>query len=1258
MTGIELFLLGGFEGRGPGGAPIVIAPRKARALLAYLGFQLGKAVPREHLSSLIWGDISADEQARRSLRQALTTLRRELPEGALETRRDEIMLCAGASVDVSRFEHEARQTERSPLERALELYRGELLEGLSARASGFDAWLERERKRLHMLAADAMQRLCEIQRAQGDAAASMATAMRLVATDPVREAAHRLLMELYVEDGRASEAVRQFNTLRALLHEKLGTLPDAQTTDLLERIRRSSERRKPQDAPSSFTTPSPRSTASERFVLAGAPELRQACVLAIAPGERGFDASVERDIEIVLARFGGSLMQVAQQRALGVFGFPRAHDNDLERGVRAALELCRLESLAPKAAIGVASGPLWVEYGAERPVFRGEVLARASELLSLDGDGVRVTGSVASALGERLEARLAGPELDARWVTRCFGAVELPCRTPLVGRRYELAQLTGGLELCLASGRGRTFIVRGEAGIGKSRLLRAACDVAFERGFCVHARAIVDFGDDGREQPIQGIVRELLSDDESSEPGPRPASSLRAIDDAELSLLLELVREVPRKASVQEIGGRELYLRARRSAASKLLALRSASRPRLIWIDDIHWADAETLAQIALWSELAANHPLLLMVTTRGEAEPAAGAARSLGRGSPVTTLDLAPLTPDEARELAFALEPGDERGAELVLARAGGNPLFIEQLLRFPHDRRVPAGISSLVQARTDQLEPEDRSLLQAAAVLGHHFTLPALSHLVEQNEPSLGTLNAQSLITERGDGYAFVHALVRAAVYDGLEPERRVRLHASAARYYAGRDAALHAEHLDRAGDESAATAYVAAATSERRAGNTERALALCQRARELAQRTQDRFTSALLLGEISIDVGRSEAALEAFAAALASASDAADRVRGHLGRAAALRVLDRSKEALLELAAAERQLDPQREPLLQSRIHYLRGNVMFPLGDWAACFESQKLALEAARRTGSTLAEAQALSGMADAHFLAGRWRTARACFVRCEQAARQLGALDLELTSRGMQHLLEGYDLSLSGAAAGCREVAERARASGSLRAEAVARASAAWALLMLGDWGPALSEACRVVSVADGLGAQRFSTLGMAYSTIARARLGERAPHSELARALAQARSSTLRFSGAAVYAALLATSENDRIASLLQDADAVIGPACTNVSLIAFIPHGVTAAIKLGDVRRAAYYADLLEASMREEPHSLGALLIDFSRTLCACTSDPNAENVARELERLREQLDRAGMRPAAAHIEHFSLALLSPRLRIDRPER
>jgi hypothetical protein len=112
---------------------------------------------------------------------------------------------------------------------------------------------------------------------------------------------------------------------------------------------------------------------------------------------------------------------------------------------------------------------------------------------------------------------------------------------------------------------------------------------------------------------------------------------------------------------------------------------------------------------------------------------------------------------------------------------------------------------------------------------------------------------------------------------------------------------------------------------------------------------------------------------------------------------------------------------------------------------------------------------------------------------------------------------------------------------------------------------------------------------------------------------------------------------------------LLEEADVVIHLGCMSVMLVFFVLYGVEAALKIGDLARATRYADFLEASMREEPHALGALLIDFCRTLCAFRRDPKAENGLSELERLSQRLALAGLRPEVAFIEQ-SIAQFSSR--------
>src|SRR5690606_158106 len=114
------------------------------------------------------GDVSADEQARRSLRQALTVLRRALPEGVLDSGRDDIGLgSAPLRVDVVDFVAALEQGDRDALRRAVALYRGELLEGFGVPADGFYEWVTGERARLRELALGAMERLCRLERDAG-----------------------------------------------------------------------------------------------------------------------------------------------------------------------------------------------------------------------------------------------------------------------------------------------------------------------------------------------------------------------------------------------------------------------------------------------------------------------------------------------------------------------------------------------------------------------------------------------------------------------------------------------------------------------------------------------------------------------------------------------------------------------------------------------------------------------------------------------------------------------------------------------------------------------------------------------------------------------------------------------------------------------------------------------------------------------------------------------------------------------------------
>ena len=237
MARVNLRLLGGFEVRIESGPPLTLPTRKSQALLAYLALSAGTAHPRDKLTALLWGD-SGDRQARHSLRQALSTLRKLeiLVEGEHVT-----LDPAAVAADAVTFERLVRTGTPPELEAAVELYRGDLLEGLPLREPAFEEWLVAERERLRELAQEALARLVTLHDRRGALDVALRAAQRLVALDPLQEAAHRALMRLYARGGRRGAALRQYQACLDILQRELGAEPEEETRqlyhDLLRRRR-------------------------------------------------------------------------------------------------------------------------------------------------------------------------------------------------------------------------------------------------------------------------------------------------------------------------------------------------------------------------------------------------------------------------------------------------------------------------------------------------------------------------------------------------------------------------------------------------------------------------------------------------------------------------------------------------------------------------------------------------------------------------------------------------------------------------------------------------------------------------------------------------------------------------------------------------------------------------------------------------------------------------------------------------------------
>ena len=253
-------------------------PKKARALLAYLTAQAGQSVSRERLADLLW-PYQGSEQARHSLRNCLLELRKALgPSAALHLVTD-FANCRIQDViaDLDCFERLSRSQERSDLQAAAELYRGEFLADFDIDSEPFQEWLAAERDRTLAVVCDVLHRLTAAQDAAGKHEAAIQTGRRLVALDPLSEFGQRALIRAYARAGRRGEALRQYKSCAETLKRELGVAPDVETQSLANEIARSGGAREP-GLPS-------RAAVDRKFIGLGLGDATDQLQEGLAPGQ-------------------------------------------------------------------------------------------------------------------------------------------------------------------------------------------------------------------------------------------------------------------------------------------------------------------------------------------------------------------------------------------------------------------------------------------------------------------------------------------------------------------------------------------------------------------------------------------------------------------------------------------------------------------------------------------------------------------------------------------------------------------------------------------------------------------------------------------------------------------------------------------------------------------------------------------------------------------------------------------------------------
>ena len=532
--------------------------------------------------------------------------------------------------------------------------------------------------------------------------------------------------------------------------------------------------------------------------------------------------------DAAVVKYGGTIDKHIGDAVMAVFGAPVAHTDDPERAARVAADLHDVAAtMEPplEIHIGIASGQV-VASSMGSDTFKeytvtGDSVNLAARLTDLAQSGETLTSAaVARSLADRVEVTAFGlraidglaEPIEVYRLDRIIGDLDATV-TPFVGREKERQVFNAAIDTCLSSGNGETILVRGEAGIGKTRLLQEFDRLARERGFETATGLVLDFGAGKGQDAIGALVRGLLH--ETPESG--DTRLVTAVDRAIASGLLPVDRrvhlnsilELPQPDSLRsvfEAMDNDTRILGRQETVSELLVNRASLGPVMIRIEDLHWADAAILDHAAALARTITECATLLILTTRIEGDPFDRIWFGKSAPARVNFLDLGPLDEASASVLAgqfFATEQGI---VATCVERAAGNPLFLEQLLRNAEELtedNIPGTVQGIVQARLDAIPAVDRQALQAASVLGQRFTLPAIHAIAELQDYRPDGLLAAALVRQVSGGYLFGHALIRDGVYASLLTARRLKLHLAAASWFADRDALLYAHHLDKADD-----------------------------------------------------------------------------------------------------------------------------------------------------------------------------------------------------------------------------------------------------------------------------------------------------------------------------------------------------------------------------------------------------------------------------------------------------------------------
>jgi transcriptional regulator with XRE-family HTH domain/tetratricopeptide (TPR) repeat protein len=920
-------------------------------------------------------------------------------------------------------------------------------------------------------------------------------------------------------------------------------------------------------------------------------------VLLVLPDDAALDAARREEADACVAQYGGTPFMRVDGKWVAAFGTPHAYRSDITRCVDCAGTLAgRWADMRGPIVVGLGG---WSKDGVRAP---GAIM----------GLGVRDTGTAGTILAERALAATLADQYEIAFFDgddRFDGFAGLrkdgssgrggPAM-PFVGRYGLLQQFKVILDDVKATQCSQVVHVRGAAGIGKSRLVREYEDIARQWEFAHHQIAVLDFGLESRAAPWAQLARALLDlpsaspEEESARLGERMrAGPSNPVWEMSLRALLGLPQP-PGQDAV--FAGMEHAIRRRRLAeALQALILRVAvTRPVVIVIEDVHWADVPFLDTFAELLALTHDAPVVWLTTSRHDNDPLDTHVRPHCGDAPLTVFDLPPLRQAEAEALALQHADADDVHRRRCVELARGNALFLTQLLLSPPGAALPESLRHLVQSQLDRLPALDRRALRAASAIGQQFPLDLLRDML--GEPGYGTALPEraNLLKPSTSGVGtFVHDLVMHCIYDAMAPSQRRFLHGRLAALYAERDVVLWARHLDRAGDAGAPQAYLRAIREQLARHDYELAIELADAARANPHAGSERYPLAMLAAEAAARSMRNEAAAASYQEAQALARTDAERLDAMQGLAAVLNVLDRidEEETLLDEALALAHATDYTASLAQ--LYYLKGNIRFPRGEFAAGRSLHERAFAYARQSGKHDVEARSLSGLGDSLYAEGRMRQANRVFDDCLTLCRRHGLASIEASNLFMRGTTRIYLGDAEGALADALDSAALGRRVGNRRAEIVSRLTASWVLLAMGRLEEAGAEVGQGLQIARSMGAARFEPF--LNECLARVSFAE----GRRSLALAQIRDACAavdrlklhRFIGPWLFGtlALLSDDRDERDDALARGEELLAGGYVAH-NLYRFRMTAAEIALLEGDPARARAQLGLLAAATAEDP--------------------------------------------------------------------